>query len=617
MRRSELYLGKIDTRQMMLLKVDNAVIEKTNSLKTEARVQAIYQNHIWKKKDGRLLIYFQKDSVSKKLKMGDEFITSIKPDSISPPKNPGQFNYQRFLGFKNIFHQAYVSSNTWKKVEWNRRFYWTEMFYKAQQNLLKVINRYPFGNKEKAVVSALVLGNRDEIDHDLLLAYSASGAMHVLSVSGLHVGLIYIIFTKLLNIFDKRKKYNLTRCILILLLLWTYAGISGFSASVLRSAVMFSSIAVANAFKKNNNIYNTLAASAFVLLAIYPNMLFEVGFQLSYLAVVGIIYIQPKIYNLLYAKNYILDQLWKISSISLAAQLATFPLGLLYFHQFPNYFLLSNFIVIPAAILILYGGILMVIFQQFDFIFQLVAKGVDLVTRLLNYTVVFTEKLPFSMVKGIHISIFETYTVYFAIVLFFIYVNKPKVKTLFAFLMCIVFILSSQLVESIQQNRQAVFTVYDVKKNFVVNFFAARKNYLFADSATLNNQQNLRFNVFNNWYMHSVENANNVRSDSLSFFSDKNIFINESIIQFRDKKIIVIDDFSKIGFYKNQVFDIAILTNYQKINLKDLLKDIKIKELIVDAKNKYYEIAKLKIQGEALDFPIYFTSEKGAYQKNF
>jgi competence protein ComEC len=616
-RKSDLHISKINNYQLLLLKIDNAVIEKKNSLKTEASIQAFCKSKKWNKSSGRLLIYFEKDSISKKLKMGDEFIASVKIDSIAPPLNPGQFNYKRFLGFKNIHHQVYIKASKWKKVNWDNNFYWAELFYNLQQNLLGVINKYPFCEKEKAVVSALILGNRDEIDQDLMLAYSASGAMHVLSVSGLHVGLIYVIFAKFLIFLDRKKRFNILRCLLILFLLWFYAGVTGFSASVLRSTVMFSFIAIANATKRNTNIYNTLASSAFIILIIYPNMLFEVGFQLSYLAVIGIIYVQPKLYHLLYFKNYLFDQIWKITTISLAAQLATFPLGLLYFHQFPNYFLLSNFVVIPAAVVILYGGIFMIIFQYFDPVFYLIAKGVDIITQFLNYSVIFTEQLPYSLIQGIHISIFETYMVYAAILLFFIYFYLPKVKILFAFLLSIIFILTSQFMESVKQNHQEVLTVYHLKKDFAINFFSNRKNYLLANKEIINNEQNLRFNLYNNWFAHSVNNPIKIVADSAAKFVDGNLFINRNFVQFKDKAFLILNDNIALENFSKIDFDYVILTSHQRVDFFKLRNTIKFKEIIADANNKYYNIKKLEEQADSIGFPIYVVNKKGAFLKEF
>ncbi len=295
------------------------------------------KDSIWKSASGLVYFYVNKDS-EKVLKPGDQLLINGAPSELTPPLNPGEFDYKRFLSFKNIYHQDYSNGDSFVVVG-HKNINWFLHTANTIRDWAKRKIKYAIPHaREQKIALALILGVRDGLTDDIKSAYSASGAMHVLAVSGLHVGIIYgivlILFGKLQHGAAGRRGFAL----LTISLLWFYAAITGFSPSVLRAATMFSFIALAKGFGRNTNIYNTLAGSGLILLVFDPYLIMSVGFQLSYLAVVGIIYFQPKIYNLFISKNWILDKIWMITTVSVAAQLATFSLGLLYFHQFPSFF---------------------------------------------------------------------------------------------------------------------------------------------------------------------------------------------------------------------------------------------------------------------------------------
>ncbi len=213
--------------------------------------------------------------------------------------------------------------------------------------------------REAQTISALVLGKRDELNKEVIANFSAAGAMHVLAVSGLHVGILLMIirffFKQILR--DALPKWFEITC--TLLLIWTFAFITGLSASVVRAACMFSFIICGTFYKKDISIYPILAASALCMLVYNPYLITEVGFQLSYAAVIGIVFFTPKLQvNLPTSKYTIINTISTITCVSIAAQLATAPIALLYFHQFPTYFILSNLVVIPCAFLIVITGII-------------------------------------------------------------------------------------------------------------------------------------------------------------------------------------------------------------------------------------------------------------------
>src|SRR5690606_38882227 len=208
-----------------------------------------------------------------------------------------------------------------------------------------------------AFASTLILGYRAELSRELVEAYSDTGTMHVLSVSGMHVGIIFLVLSLLLRSMDRRQSLRLFRATLTILIIWFYAMITGFSAPASRAAFMLSFVVLGKALLKHQNTYNLIAISAFFLLLYNPFYLVDAGFQLSYLAVLGLVYFQPLLRMIFPRGNKITDPVWNYCALSMGAQLTTFPVSIYYFHQFPMYFLLSNlFIVFPVAI-IMYAGI--------------------------------------------------------------------------------------------------------------------------------------------------------------------------------------------------------------------------------------------------------------------
>lgn len=257
----------------------DSYIEKEKSLKIIIEVLAVKEKNDWKKCSGKALVYLKTNSSALALKYGDELLLSVNFKEVAKPQNPGEFNYKRFLSFHNIYHQAYINSDDWRRLNQNSGNAVLKYSIGLRNDLLDILKQNKLTGDELSVGAALLLGYTDKLDADIISAYSSTGALHVLSVSGLHVAIVYIVFSWLLVFLDKHKNGRITKAILLILFLWFYAALTGLSPSVLRAATMFSFIIVAKASNKHTNIYNTLAASALFLLLINPYLIMEVGFS--------------------------------------------------------------------------------------------------------------------------------------------------------------------------------------------------------------------------------------------------------------------------------------------------------------------------------------------------
>ena len=585
-------------------------IKKEKSVKMEVEIIAINNINNFTNTIGNAIVYLEKDSNSLKLKYGDKLVVKSNWKKIDEPTNPSQFDYKKFLANSDIFHQQYLTNMHWKMFEKQKGFSVRATAFMWQKRLLDVLKSHHFEQQELAVSSALLLGYKDMLDRDTILTYSSSGAMHVLAVSGLHVGIIYLVLSSLLFFFDKIKYGNYMKAFLLVLALWAYAFLTGLSPSVLRAATMFSFVTIGSSLKRQTNIYNTLAASAFVLILYNPYIILKVGFQLSYLAVLGIVYLQPKLYNLYRTSNWLLDKIWAITTVSIAAQLATFPLGMYYFHQFPNYFLLSNLFVIPLATFIINGGILLFIISAIPVLPTYIAWVVNKMLLFLNFSVEWVDSLPYSLTLGISISTLETILVYLIILLMIPSVIKRNCKGVKVALSLSVFLIIFQIYEKVVMQKQQYFVVYDVPNESAIDFVDGSENYFLATEKLNNDQSKMRFHIMHYRWERRVQKSTLIPN----LFSKQNYLRKGNYIQFFNTKILLWDtDFKVPNNVSNMKFDFVIVSGKAKVNLES----INCKQLIIDSTVPKYKWEEIKKECLKWDIPFYNVSTEGAYLFEF
>ena len=356
------YATFLNENNVLVLECIEEPVEKKNSFKVLSKVISVDN----KPTIGKVLVYVEKNGDT--LRYGSRILTSAVPNEISTPSNPNQFDYKHYQNIRGVTHQVYLSSIDFTVLngQWGNPV--IKKINAFRSKLLSRLSNSQLYKNQFSVCSALLLGDKSEMSQELKQTFSEAGVIHVLAVSGLHVGIIFLLINKLLVFMSRTQVLRIIKLLILLLCLWSYAFITSLSPSVMRAVTMFGFIAIANVMQRQTNIYNTLAASAFLLLILEPNMVFEVGFQLSYLAVLGIVSIYPIIYPLFVFKSKWTDTLWQLICVSIAAQIATFPLGIFYFHQFPNYFLVANILVLPLIPFIIYFGLSFLLLFDFYFL---------------------------------------------------------------------------------------------------------------------------------------------------------------------------------------------------------------------------------------------------------
>ncbi|MBI9037364.1 MAG: ComEC family competence protein [Bacteroidales bacterium] len=591
--------------------------ETERSYKVLARMLYITDDSIVLQKSPKCLFYFQKDSLSSKIAYGDRLILKTYINIIKPPQNPGEFDYKSYLYRKGVYYQGFVKANNWEICEKNQGNPLFKFSYKLRGLFLSILRKNKIEGNEYAIASAILLGYDDKLDPELRSEFTGAGAMHILCVSGLHVGIVCLFLTILLGFLRKNKFGRILYFVILILSLWLYALITGLSPSVMRAATMLSFVIAGKAIKRHSDIYNSLAVSAFVLLLINPFIITEVGFQLSYAAVLGIVALQPPMYRLFVFSNWFADKTWAIITVSIAAQLGTFPIAIFYFHQFPDYFIITNLIVIPLSFAIISTGFLVLITSPINFISYFVSKILISLLWFLNTSVRIIDSLPFSKLTDISLNIPEVIMFYALIICFAIFLLKTKKKHLYFGLVVLIFLMFSFSLKSIQNYSNKKFIVYNVNKSSAFDFISGKTSYFFADSILMNDSKTLSYRIKNN---HCNLGINNIKNHSLhlsinDYCYDNLIFKNRNYFQFFDKTIVLID---KRPAFKNEdlkklKLNYLIITENPYLKIDELTKLYEFDLLIFDSSNSFYSIRKWKKECIKNNISYYSVPESGAF----
>lgn len=428
----------------------------------------------------KVRLYLPLDDSFSGLLPGDRLIIRGALSRPKDPSNPGEFNYRRYLERKGIWGVGYVrDAQAVSKMPGTGGSRLKRVAALLQNKFTGLFRAHGIQGDDLALLSALTIGVRDEIDNDMNQAFSASGAMHVLSVSGLHVGIVYLVLARLLAFGAGNRFMRIPFLILQIGFLWFYAFLTGLSPAVNRAAAMFSFLAVGKSLKRQAGTTNVLSGSALILLLVNPFMIFDIGFQLSYLAVFFISVLQPLIYGLIEAKSYFADQVWKLIALSLAAQAGTFPLSVMYFNQFPNYFLVTNLVVVPLAAIILYLSIAMLLLSWIPLLGPLLAFLLRYSLKGMIGSVEAIENLPYSVLHNIHLSGLQAAWLYLIILLLVFFFSYRRREFLFAGMAGFIIFLLSATALKIHSFTRETFTVFNRQSSSIIMFSTHGAGYVF------------------------------------------------------------------------------------------------------------------------------------------
>jgi competence protein ComEC len=370
---------------------------------------------------GRFLAMIETDEI---LEIDDVIQLKNTPTPIVNNGNPGEFDAKAYWKSKNIHHQVFVASEFWVKI--GKVAHSMDYYFHTWRKWCCDQFAIHLQGQNLAVAQALVFGDRGNVDNETLQSFADTGAMHVLAVSGLHIGIV-LVFLEFLFIKVFRLKSKKRGIIYSLLIIWFYCLLTGFSASVARSVVMFTVLSIGRLYQKEENNLNSLGVSAFILLLWDPAFIYDIGFQLSYLAMIGIFWFYQPILDLYSSSNIFIRYIWEGTAVGFAAQLLTVPLSLYYFHQFPNYFALTNIGLMVYSFLILAIGLLLLLFSKVPIVNLIFAKLLFVTMVSMFFILSLIQNIPGAVSYGFEVNMYWIIAMYGFIFLFWlIYENKEK-----------------------------------------------------------------------------------------------------------------------------------------------------------------------------------------------
>jgi len=587
--------------QLFLAEIIENPRERTNSMQCLVTLSLLNEEEMAGNdfKPINVILYIRKDSSSAKLQYGNTLLISHNFASQTKALNPEEFDYEKYLHKKGISTSVYISPDKWQLLFSRQKFSLYNESKQIQLKLMSIYQKYGITGEEFAVLSALTLGNKEYIEADLRDSYSVTGAAHILAVSGLHVGVVCLVFKFILGLFFKGNRFLFLKIAILISALWGYAFITGLSPSVVRATVMFSFVSVGMLLQRKSLIYNTISSSAFLMLLYNPFYLFDISFQLSYVAVLFIVFFQSRIYQLFHFKNWLGNKTWDLFAVSVAAQLGTFPFAVYYFHQFPNYFWLSGFIVIPAAAVIIYLAMALFALSWIPFLGEAIAFVLNWILKAVNFSIRLIELLPFAQFREISFEYYDLFFIYTGLLLLAFYLAFKRYRYAMLFICCLLIYFSVDTMDYYLKTNRKTFVVYNIPNISAINKIENGKNELYYRG----NFQDIHKRASNFWIKNRVPSPKQITD---SYFSIGN-----------KKALVLTDDFYK-KHRTNSPFpiDFLVLSNNVSYTISELCELFRFETLIVDSSNSYHQTKKWKEQCREMDIACYVVKEQGAYLFN-
>ncbi|MBE16660.1 MAG: hypothetical protein CL867_10460 [Cytophagaceae bacterium] len=581
----ELPIGK----QLYIVMIREVLKPNSWSTRYIADLAAINKQRI----EGGVLLTISRKNGTTKFHAGD--FAAIHSDLKALPKTrqPYQFDYAAYLKTKHVYAQFTVDCEEVRGLtkESSHIFYTLSRF---RESLKRQLQTYSFSAQQRQTLEALILGDRTGISDDMRKAYVEAGMIHILAVSGLHVGIVLWLLRRLTS-FIHAYRWRYWRSGIIIACIWAFALFTGGSASVLRAATMFSFLEIGRNVGGQNQTANALLYSAFLLVLIDPLLLHQVGFQLSYLAVTGILWIQPWLSALFRSRYRVLRFIWNTLSVTLAAQIAVLPLSLYYFHQFPGLFLLSNLVVLPCLSIVLVLGILVVFLGAVDMLPSVVVKIIGSIIEAMNQFIAWVARQDDFVWRNIRLSIWVMLASYLSIYALILCFKKYSYQRLLLCLLVSLLLCSLLFLEHIHIPRSHLA---------IVN--KARSTRLIAYS-------HKTLQLYHNHWVDTLK-TETVVSNYLSAVPIERLDQDslQAVYSINNKKLLIVDSLAVYDI-EGLVPDVILLTQSPKLNLERLLTKYPKVTIVADGSNYKSYVARWKKTCISREINFHSTYEQGAY----
>lgn len=541
---------------------------------------------------GKVLVNFSKKNTEEPLEVGKKVLAYCQLKSLIKPNNPNQFDYANYLEKKDVFHQIYLENQNFRVIGLEKNT--TYNINQIRIGIISALEQNKMDTESLSILKALLLGQRQDLEQTTIQEYSMAGAIHILAISGLHIGILLFFFKTILSPLNRFKNGKIIQLIVLIFLLWFYAVVAGMSPSVVRAVTMFSFVGIGLYLRRHTSIYNTLACSILIILLFKPNFLFDVGFQLSYSAVFAIVSIQPLFTKLWKPENKIVGYFYDILTVSFAAQIGVLPLSIYYFHQFPGLFFLTNLVIIPMLTMILIGGIIAILFSFFGWIPIIITEILSRLILFMNGYVSWIASFENFVLKDIPFNFYLLFGTFLLSISCYLWFKKTSAKRLqFALFSLLVFQLCyvGSKYYHIQSDEIIIF---QYPKRTIIAEKRNNKIRLMTTDTLINN----------NYVIKNYLNGNFGTIASID--SLKNVYA------FGDQKVLIIDQSSIYSIGKKP--DLILLIQSPKINFERMITELQPKIVVADGSNYPSVVEDWGKICLKKNIPFHSTNEKGYYK---
>jgi competence protein ComEC len=589
-----------DSSALLVRSIEPPVI-KERSIKVLASVSEVITGSEVQHTTGDIVVYFDRNTPVPSLQYGTRLLFKKRLQEIRNSGNPGAFDYRRYCFFQGITHQVYLDQNEFTALKETCRQPFQSFIFFVRQKIVSILKRYIRGEKETGLAEALLVGYKDNLDKSLVQAYSNTGVVHIIAISGLHLGLIYWLLVQLCKPLSRRKRTMWLSPLIIISGLWLFSFLAGAQPSVLRSAVMFSCLALGEGLNRKTNIYNSLAFSAFILLCYNPYWLWDTGFQLSYVAVLSLVIFMNFIKNIVCFENRLINAIWKLSAVTLAAQVLTLPLCIYYFHQVPICFLFTNLVAVPLSSIILMGEIMLIVISFIPIAASVTGQLISILIKCMNGFIEKIDLFPFATWGNLQVSLTQTIILFFLIIGFSYWLMERNLAGFKAGLICMLAFTLLRSISFIVSSRQKKIIIYNLPQKRAIDIIEGNHYQFIGDSS-----------------LQTGISRNSILGPARTFFRStknaKTAITSNTYLSWHGKHILMLETRMKFKYSScRPLIDIVLISGRPSISINNLFIGLNIKQIVADASVPYWKAVLWKRECEQLHIPWHYVSEEGAF----
>lgn len=595
------------TSETVIATIQEPLAARTNNYKTTASVALVDSNGNRVEVAGNIILYVAADSISEKLQYGNTIVFKKALMPITSAGNPGGFDYKRYAAFNNMYYQAFLKSDDYVIAPYKTYNRFRQLLFTTRSFVLGRFKKFIPGKVEAGMAEALLVGYKDDLDKGLVESYANTGVVHIIAISGMHLGLIYVL---LFFVFKplKNKKYGVVlNGFLIIAALWFFSLLTGAAPSITRSAIMFTVIVFGNSFGKTTTIYNSLSISALLLLLYNPFNLWDVGFQLSYAALLSIALLGTPIRRWVHIPNKWLDNIWQLIAVTLAAQVFTLPLVLYHFHQFPTLFLLANMVAVPLSSLILYTLIFLLPLSFVPYVSVALGWCCFYLIKSMNVFIAFIDKLPFSRFDSIYVSFPQALVLIIAIAGFCWWLLRRTNTALITGLSALVIFIGLWQLQFYKSTVQQKLIIYNVPKKTAIDIINGRHFSFIGDTSLQQKGFLQNFHLLPSRIQSQVSFDKNIDIDTTAFTK----------VKFGEYSLLLLDKSPDVKHHEDIIADYLVIGKKCHTKPYMLLASLHCKTIILDGSFEPRYFRQWKNAADSLHLRLHSVQQQGAFIIDF